>query len=123
MSGLVFTAVVIATVLNEGIGETLRRLTQAGAVSLALNVAAMAVAFAVSSWMAFKMRQRVALTLECGLQNATLAIVVASSLLGDIDYAMPAAIYGLMMFATAGLFILWARRWSKAALRARNMAL
>ena len=68
-------------------------------------------------------RQRVALTLECGLQNATLAIVVASSLLGDIDYAMPAAIYGLMMFATAGLFILWARRWSKAALRARNMAL
>lgn len=123
MSGLVFTAVVIATVLNEGIGETLRRLTQAGAVSLALNVAAMAVAFAVSSWMAFKMRQRVALTLECGLQNASLAIVVASSLLGDIDYAMPAAIYGLMMFATAGLFILWARRWSKAALRARNMAL
>ena len=122
MSGLVFTAVVIATVLNEGIGETLRRLTQAGAVSLALNVLAMAAAFAVSSWMAFKMRQRVALTLECGLQNATLAIVVASSLLGDIDYAMPAAIYGLMMFGTAGLFILWARRWSKAAVRARAMA-
>lgn len=122
MSGLVFTAVVIATVLNEGIGETLRRLTEAGVVSLALNVAAMAVAFAVSSVLAFKMRQRVALTLECGLQNATLAIVVASSLLGDIDYAMPAAIYGLMMFATAGLFILWARRWSRAAVRARAMA-
>jgi len=122
MSALVFTAVVAATIINEGLGETLRRLTQAGAVSLALNVAAMAVAFAVSSWMAFKMRQRIALTLECGLQNATLAIVVASSLLGDIDYAMPAAIYGLMMFATAGVFILWARRWSKAAVRARAMA-
>ncbi len=122
MSGLVFTAVVIATVLNEGVGETLRRLTEAGAVSLALNVVAMAVAFAVSSVLAFKMRQRVALTLECGLQNATLAIVVASSLLGDIDYAMPAAIYGLMMFATAGVFILWARRWSRAAVRARAMA-
>ncbi|WP_440958032.1 bile acid:sodium symporter family protein [Oceanicaulis sp. LC35] len=122
MSGLVFAAVVVATVINDGIGETVRRLTQAGAVSLALNLAAMGVAFAVSSWLAFKMRQRIALTLECGLQNATLAIVVAGSLLGDIVYAMPAAVYGLLMFGTAGLFILWARRWSKAARRARAMA-
>ena len=123
MSAVVFTAVVVATIINEGLAETLRRLTQAGAVSLALNVAAMGVAFAVSSWMAFKMRQRIALTLECGLQNATLAIVVAGSLLGDIDYAMPAAVYGLMMFGTAGLFILWARRWSQAAQRARRIIL
>jgi len=121
LSALVFAAVVVATVINEGLAETLRRLTQAGAVSLALNVAAMAVAFAVSSWLAFKMRQRIALTLECGLQNATLAIVVAGSLLGDIDYAMPAAIYGLLMFVTSGVFILWARRWSRAAQRARRI--
>lgn len=121
LSALVFAAVVVATVINEGLAETLRRLTQAGAVSLALNVAAMAVAFAVSSWLAFKMRQRIALTLECGLQNATLAIVVAGALLGDIDYAMPAAIYGLLMFVTSGVFILWARRWSTVAQRARRI--
>jgi len=121
LSAIVFTAVVVASIISEGLAETLRRLTEAGAVSLALNILAMGVAFAVSSWMAFKMRQRIALTLECGLQNATLAIVVAGSLLGDIDYAMPAAIYGLMMFATAGVFILWARRWSQAAQRARRI--
>jgi len=121
LSAIVFTAVVVASIISEGLAETLRRLTEAGAVSLALNILAMGVAFAVSSCMAFKMRQRIALTLECGLQNATLAIVVAGSLLGDIDYAMPAAIYGLMMFATAGVFILWARRWSQAAQRARRM--
>lgn len=122
LSAIVFVAVVVVTVLADGLGETLRRFTEAGAVSLALNIAAMAVAFGVSSIMAFKMRQRIALTLECGLQNATLAIVVAGALLGDIHYAMPAAVYGLMMFATAGVFILWARRWSKAAVRARRLS-
>jgi len=118
----VFTAVVVMTILADGLEETARRFAEAGLYALALNVAAMAVAFIVSSLMAFKMKQRIALTLECGLQNATLAIVVAGAMLGDIHFAMAAAVYGLLMFATAGLFILWARRWSKAASRARKLA-
>ena len=122
LSAAVFSAVVIMTILADGLEETVRRFAEAGVYALALNVAAMAVAFIVSSVMAFKMKQRIALTLECGLQNATLAIVVAGAMLGDIHFAMAAAVYGLLMFATAGLFILWARRWSKAASRARKMA-
>jgi BASS family bile acid:Na+ symporter len=122
LSGAVFVAVVAATVAADGLAETARRFVEAGVFVLALNIAAMAVAFAVSSLLALKMKQRIALTLECGLQNATLAIVVAGAMLGDIDYAMAAAVYGLMMFATAGLFILWARRWSGAARRARRLA-
>lgn len=122
LSAAVFTAVVILTILADGVEETMRRFAEAGVYALALNVAAMAVAFIVSSVMAFKMKQRIALTLECGLQNATLAIVVAGAMLGDIHYAMAAAVYGLLMFATAGLFILWARRWSRAARRARALS-
>ncbi|TRO92689.1 bile acid:sodium symporter family protein [Glycocaulis profundi] len=121
LSGLVFVAVVLATVISEG-ASIISSFIEAGIVSLILNVAAMSVAFAAASLLALRMRQRIALTLECGLQNATLAIVVASTMLGDIAYAVPAAVYGLLMFATAGLFILWARRWSKVAVRARARA-
>jgi BASS family bile acid:Na+ symporter len=121
LSGLVFVAVVLATVISEG-ASIITSFIEAGIVSLILNLAAMSVAFAAASLLALKMRQRIALTLECGLQNATLAIVVASTMLGDIAYAVPAAVYGLLMFATAGLFILWARRWSKVAVRARARA-
>jgi bile acid:Na+ symporter, BASS family len=121
LSGLVFVAVVLATVISEG-ASIVTSFIEAGIVSLILNVAAMSVAFAAASLLALRMRQRIALTLECGLQNATLAIVVASTMLGDIAYAVPAAVYGLLMFATAGLFILWARRWSKVAVRARARA-
>jgi BASS family bile acid:Na+ symporter len=122
LSGAVFVAVVAAAVVSEGWAETARRLAEAGVFALALNIAAMTIAFAVSSLLALKMKQRIALTLECGLQNATLAIVVAGAMLGDMEYAMAAAVYGLIMFATAGLFILWARRWSRAARRARSLA-
>ena len=121
LSGAVFVAVVGSAVINDGFAETARRFVESGGYALTLNIAAMAVAFLVSSLMAFKMKQRVALTLECGLQNAALAIVVSETLLRDSQYAMPAAVYGLTMFATASLFILWARRWSKAAVRARRM--
>jgi len=121
LSGAVFIAVVAATVMADGIAVTVQRFAEAGLVSLALNLAAMGLAFAVTSVLALRMRQRIALTLECGLQNATLAIVVSVSLLGDLAYAVPAAVYGLLMFVTAGGFILWARRWSYAARRARRM--
>ncbi|MEO1038434.1 MAG: bile acid:sodium symporter [Pseudomonadota bacterium] len=121
LSAAVFTAVVVATVLADGIGEAVRRFVEAGAFTLALNIAAMAIAFAAASLLALRMKQRIALALECGLQNATLAIVVAGAILGDIHYATAAAAYGLLMFVTAGVFILWARRWSAAAQRARRM--
>lgn len=120
LSGVVFTAVVLATLIADR-DELASRFAEAGLIALSLNVLAMAVAFAVASLVMLKMKQRIALTLECGLQNATLAIVVAVGMLGDVAYAIPAAIYGLLMFVTAGAFILWARRWSGVAARARRV--
>ena len=122
LSGVVFTAVVLATLIADR-DEMVARLAEAGLVALSLNVAAMLVAFGVASLVMLKMKQRIALTLECGLQNATLAIVVSVGMLGDVAYAVPAAIYGLLMFVTAGAFILWARRWSGVAARARRFSI
>lgn len=120
LSGVVFTAVVLATLIADR-DQLAARFAEAGFIALSLNVLAMAVAFAVASLVMLRMKQRIALTLECGLQNATLAIVVAVGMLGDVAYAIPAAIYGLIMFVTAGAFILWARRWSGVAARARRV--
>ncbi|WP_429911697.1 bile acid:sodium symporter family protein [Glycocaulis sp.] len=121
LSGVVFTAVVLATLIADR-DELAARFAEAGFIALSLNVLAMLVAFAVASLVMLKMKQRIALTLECGLQNATLAIVVSVSMLGSVSYAVPAAIYGLLMFVTAGAFILWARRWSGVASRARRFS-
>jgi len=50
--------------------------------------------------------QRIAITLECGLQNAAIGIFVASSLLADANLALPSIIYALVMNGSAALFIL-----------------
>ena len=49
--------------------------------------------------------QRIAISIECGLQNGTLAIVVATLLFGGGATVIPAATYSLTMFATALIFI------------------
>ena len=49
--------------------------------------------------------QRKTISLECGLQNGTLAVFVSTSLFDDIIYLVPTAAYALVMFITSLLFV------------------
>lgn len=86
---------------------------EAGPLMIALNLATMAVAFIAASLLASGPRQRTAITLECGLQNATLAIVIAVTMLNNIAISIPGAVYGLLMLPTGLAFALWASRSQK----------
>lgn len=77
----------------------------AGAVTLALNVIMMALAYAIARIFASGVQQSVAITLECGLQNGTLAIAVATLLFDGGLATVPAATYSLIMFATGLAFV------------------
>lgn len=83
---------------------------QAGLVTLALNVAMMMLAYLIAYAFASGARQRIAISIECGLQNGTLAIAVATLLFGGGLVAVPAATYSLIMFATALVYIGFLRR-------------
>ncbi|MBD1872780.1 bile acid:sodium symporter family protein [Nodosilinea sp. FACHB-131] len=86
---------------------------QVGLVTLALNLAAMALGYLVALAAKLDRPSATAITVEVGIQNGTLAIAIASAptLLNQPDLAIPAAIYSLLMFATGGLFAWWASRW------------
>lgn len=83
---------------------------QAGLVTLVLNVVMMGLAYLIARLFASGLRQRVAISIECGLQNGTLAIAVATLLFGSGLAVVPAATYSLIMFATALIFIAFLRR-------------
>ena len=83
---------------------------QAGPVTLALNLAMMAIAYVLARTFATGPRQRTAIAIECGLQNGTLAIAVAVLLFGGGLAIVPAATYSLVMFATALLYVAALRR-------------
>ena len=74
-------------------------------VTLVLNLIMMVVGFYIARAFALGRRQGIAISLETGLQNATLAILIGATLLDDIRLAIPGAIYGLLMFVTAGIFV------------------
>jgi BASS family bile acid:Na+ symporter len=88
-------------------------LAEAGPIVLALNLLTMLVAFVVAALFDTGPRQRTAITLECGLQNATLAIVIAITMMRSVDLSIPGAAYGLLMLFTGLAFALWAARQSK----------
>ena len=85
---------------------------QAGPVTLSLNLIMMALALTIARMSRLGVPQQTAITLECGLQNGTLAIFVALTLIGSTTMMIPGAIYSLLMFPTAlaYLFIVIRRR-------------
>ena len=78
---------------------------QAGLITLVLNVVMMVVAYFVAKLFASGINQKKCITIECGLQNGTLAIFVASSIFGGGIYVIPAATYSLIMFVTSLIFV------------------
>jgi len=78
---------------------------QAGLITLVLNIVMMFVAYYIAHLLASGAKQKKCITIECGLQNGTLAIFVATSVFGGGMYVIPAATYSLIMFATSLIFI------------------
>jgi BASS family bile acid:Na+ symporter len=109
LSGLLFLVVVAAAIWTErhNIGGYF---AAAGLAALTLNLTMMAIAYWGAAWLGCGRPQRIALSLECGLQNGTLAIAVVAALGLGPTHAAPAAIYSLLMFVTALVFVAVARR-------------
>jgi len=79
-------------------------------ITLVLNVAMMVVAYYVAQLLASGKEQKKCITIECGLQNGTLAIFVATSIFGGGIYVIPAATYSLIMFVTSLIFVFLVRK-------------
>jgi BASS family bile acid:Na+ symporter len=70
----------------------------------------MAVGYFVAKFFASGVSQRRCISLECGLQNGTLAIFVATQLFDEMVYMAPTAAYALIMFITSLIFVFFIRK-------------
>ena len=104
LSMLLFVLVLLGAVAGEW-DNVVPYFAQAGAVTLVLNVVMMGLAWCVARGLASGPKQRIAVTIECGLQNGTMAIAVGVLLFGGSAVVVPAATYSLVMFATAFLYL------------------
>ena len=83
---------------------------QAGLITLVLNVTMMIIGYNVAKLLASGIGQRKSISLECGLQNGTLAVFVTTQLFDDIVFMVPTAAYALIMFCTSIIFVLIVRK-------------
>jgi BASS family bile acid:Na+ symporter len=109
ISTVLFSIVLIGAVLSEK-DNIILYFSQAGLITLALNILMMFIAFFIAKLLSTGLAQRKTITIECGLQNGTLAIVVATSVFGGGIYLIPAATYSLIMFASSLIYIYLSRR-------------
>jgi len=109
VSAVLFVLVLLGAIAAER-ENVISYFAQAGLITLILNVVMMVLAYYIARLLATGSAQKKCITIECGLQNGTLAIFVATSIFGGGMYVIPAATYSLIMFATSLIFIYLIRK-------------
>jgi len=113
---IVLFALVVLIVIQtrDHLGELL---VQAGPSVIALNLLGIAIGFGIARLARADFVDGLTLAMEMGIKNSTIGLTVALTLLGSADIAMPAALYGLLMFASAGALVVIGRRHAHVRLR------
>jgi bile acid:Na+ symporter, BASS family len=103
LSAVVLALVIVGTMLaeRENIGGYLR---DVGLPALVFCLCSLAIGFTVPRLLGIRRRQAIASSFEIGIHNSTLAIAVAISVLDSVELAVPAAVYGVLMFPVAAAF-------------------
>ena len=108
ITGTLFLIVFIAIWIEEK-DNIFTYLAQAGLVVLTLNIVMMVFAYYLAKTFASGIEQIKCISLECGLQNGTLAVFVATEISSEIIYMIPTAAYALTMYITGFIFIYFLR--------------
>ena len=109
ISIFLFIVIFIAIYVEEW-NSIVMFITTAGTVAFALNISMMIIGYYVAKFLASGVAQRRCISLECGLQNGTLAVFVGTQLFDDMVYMVPTAAYALIMMTTSIIFVLILRR-------------
>ena len=102
--------IVFAAIWVEEWQNILGYIKQAGLITLVLNIVMMFIGYYVAKFLASGVSQRKSISLECGLQNGTLAVFVASQLFSNITYLVPTATYAIVMFLTSIIYVFIVRK-------------
>jgi len=97
--------IVFAAIWIEEKDNILNYLAEAGLAVLILNVVMMMLAYFIAKKFVSGIAQQKCIALECGLQNGTLAVFVATLMFDDLAYVIPTAAYALIMYITGFIFI------------------
>ena len=107
---LVFLFVIIAGIVANEWANMADYFLTTGLATFILNVTTLALGFFIAKWAGLNKPQSISIGIEVGIQNGTLALLVANSILQNPLMTTPAITYSLLMFVTGAVFGYWVKR-------------
>ena len=107
---IILFLIVFISIWVEELDNIVNFIARAGLIALILNLTMIFIGYYVAKFLASGVPQRKSISLECGLQNGTLAVFVATQLFDEIVFLVPTAAYVLIMFVTSIFFVLMVRK-------------
>ena len=109
VSGVFLALLIILAGLKE-IDHLMQDIKSVGLAALSFNLACLFVGYYLPRLFRLPPKQAVAISMEVGIHNGSLAIYIALSILNNGTMTIPAVIYSLIMFITAAIFAVWSQK-------------
>lgn len=113
IASVIFLALIIILAVLKEKEHIVQYFQEVGLAALVFNLLSMGIGYFVPQLFNLGKKQAIAIGMEIGIHNGTLAIYIALSVIGNSAMSIPPAIYSLIMFFTAALFGYWVSRGSK----------
>ena len=98
---IIFLLVMIAN--KEDLTQAMK---EVGLATLLLNLSTMGLGYITSKFFGITGKSQISITIESGIQNGTLAFVIATTILNNIEMGLPTGAYSIWMFITGGV-LMW----------------
>ena len=98
---IIFLLVMIAN--KENIIQAMK---EVGLATLILNLSTMGLGYITAKFFGITGKSQISITIESGIQNGTLAFVIATTILNNIEMGLPTGAYSIWMFLTGGI-LMW----------------
>lgn len=102
----VLFVLIVASILASEWEKMAEYIAQIGIASIVLNLTTMLLGFFSARFLKLSLKQAITISIESGIQNGTLAIVIATTVLANIALTIPAAVYSTLMFIP-GAIMMW----------------
>lgn len=114
LSALFLVLIIVSAIIKEK-AHIVEYFQEIGIPALLFNVLSLGIGYFIPRMLNIGKKQAIAIGMEIGIHNGTMAIFIATTVLNNSVMSIPPAIYSLIMFLTAGVFGYFVSKSSKEA--------
>lgn len=103
LSVLFLVLIIVSAIIKEK-AHIVEYFQEIGIPALLFNVLSLGIGYFIPRMLNIGKKQAIAIGMEIGIHNGTMAIFIATTVLNNSVMSIPPAIYSLIMFITAGVF-------------------